>query len=227
MSIAKLIGGVLCNAAIFGVSLFLPAGTPDWWRAWAFLGVVFVCATASTASVYRTNRDVLEERFKPPLQKGQPRADKVVVVLLIASFLGVIVFIPLDVFRFHLTTRPGTLVSSLGLVLFVAGWWIMTLALQENPFASPAVKLQEERRHTVVASGVYGVVRHPLYAGTLPLMVGMPLWLESYAAALLAFVPIGLLVVRILIEERFLRRELKGYDGYRKKVRYRLIPHVW
>jgi protein-S-isoprenylcysteine O-methyltransferase Ste14 len=79
----------------------------------------------------------------------------------------------------------------------------------------------------VVDSGVYGVVRHPLYAGTLPLMVGMPLWLESYAAALLAVVPIGTLVVRILIEERFLRRELKGYDAYMKKVRYRLIPYVW
>jgi protein-S-isoprenylcysteine O-methyltransferase Ste14 len=227
MSLSKLIGGVIINVAIFGVSLFLPAGTPDWRRAWVFLGVVFVCATASTVSVYRVNKDLLEERFKPPLQKGQPRADKVVVVLLIASFLGAIVFIPLDVFRFHLMARPGTLVSSLGLVLFIAGWWIMTLALRENAFASPAVRLQEERHHTVVDSGVYGVVRHPLYAGTLPLMVGMPLWLESYAAALLAVVPIGTLVVRILIEERFLRRELKGYDAYMKKVRYRLIPYVW
>jgi protein-S-isoprenylcysteine O-methyltransferase Ste14 len=145
MSLSKLIGGVIINVAIFGVSLFLPAGTPDWRRAWVFLGVVFVCATASTVSVYRVNKDLLEERFKPPLQKGQPRADKVVVVLLIASFLGAIVFIPLDVFRFHLMARPGTLVSSLGLVLFIAGWWIMTLALRENAFASPAVRLQEER----------------------------------------------------------------------------------
>jgi protein-S-isoprenylcysteine O-methyltransferase Ste14 len=227
MSIPKLISGILCNVAIFGVSLFLPAGTLDWWRAWAFLAVVFVCATASTASVYRVNKDLLEERFKPPLQKGQPLADKIVVVLLIASFIGVVAFIPLDVFRLHLMARPGTLVSSLGLVLFVAGWWIMTLALRENAFASPAVKLQEERHHTVVDSGVYGVVRHPLYAGTLPLLIGMPLWLESYAAALLAVVPIGTLVLRILIEERFLRRELKGYDAYMKRVRYRLIPFLW
>ena len=134
----------ICNVVIFVVALFLPAGTPDWWRAWAFLGVVFVCSTAGTVSVYRTNKAVLEERFKLPLQKGQPHSDKVVVILLIASFLGLIVFIPLDVFRFHLMAGPGPLVSSLGLVLFAAGWLIMTLALRENAFASPAGKLQKE-----------------------------------------------------------------------------------
>lgn len=71
---------------------------------------------------------MLEERFKPPIQKGQPLADKIVVVLLLAAFVGSIAFIPLDVFRFHLIAKPGTVVSSLGFVLVVAGWWIMTLA---------------------------------------------------------------------------------------------------
>jgi protein-S-isoprenylcysteine O-methyltransferase Ste14 len=137
------------------------------------------------------------------------------------------VFIPLDVFRFHLMVKPGTLVSFLGLVLFVAGWWIMTLALKENAFAAPVVKHQKERQHTVVNSGVYSIVRHPMYAGAIPLMVGMPLWLESYAAAMLASVPIGMLVVRILVQEEFLRRELKDYDAYTEKVRHRLIPFFW
>jgi protein-S-isoprenylcysteine O-methyltransferase Ste14 len=223
----KLIVGVLLNVAIFGGLLFLPAGTLDWWRAWVFLGVVFVGTVASTVSVFRVNKDLLEERFKPPLQKGQPLADKIVVVLLIAAFVGLIVFIPLDVFRFHLMPKPGTLASSLGLVLFVSGWWIMTLALRENAFAAPVVKHQEERQHRVIDSGVYGVVRHPMYAGGVPLLVGMPLWLESYAAAMLASVPIGTLALRILVEEQFLRRELKGYDAYTERVRYRLIPFLW
>ena len=227
MSICTLIGGVLLNVAIFGGLLFVPAGTLDWWRAWVFLGVVFVGAVASTVSVFRVNKDVLAERFKPPIQKGQPLADQIVVVLLIAGFVSVLVGMPLDVFRWHLMATPGTLVSSLGLVLFVVGWWIMTLALRENAFAAPVVKYQEDRQHTVIESGVYGVVRHPMYAGAVPLLVGMPLWLESYAAALLASVPIGILVVRIVVEEQFLRRALAGYNAYTERVRYRLIPFVW
>ena len=91
------------------------------------------------------SKDLLEERFKPPVQEGQPLADKILVLLLIAVFVGLIVFIPLDVFRFHLMGKPGAVISSLGLVLFVAGWWIMTLALRENAFAAPVVKHQERK----------------------------------------------------------------------------------
>lgn len=224
---SNLIVGVLLNVAIFGGLLFLPAGALHWWRAWVFIGVVFVGTVASTVSIFRVNKGLLEERFKPPVQKGQPLADKIVVVLLIAAFVGLIVFIPLDVFRLHLLAKPGTLVSSFGLVLFVAGWWIMTLALRENAFAAPVVKHQEERQQRVIDSGVYGVVRHPMYAGGVPLLVGMPLWLGSYAAAMLASIPIGVLAVRILVEEEFLRRELVGYDAYTERVRYRLIPFLW
>ncbi|MGH8533669.1 MAG: methyltransferase family protein, partial [Gammaproteobacteria bacterium] len=99
--------------------------------------------------------------------------------------------------------------------------------LRENAFAAPVVKHQEERQQTVIDSGVYGVVRHPMYAGAVPLLVGMPLWLELYAAVMLASFPIGTLAVRILVEEQFLRRELAGYDAYTEKVRSRLIPFVW
>jgi len=227
MSIFKLAFGVILDVAIFGCSLFLPAGTLDWWRAWVFLGVVFVGAVVGTVTLYRANKELLEERFKPVWQKGQPFADKIVVLLLIAAFIGLIVFIPLDVFRFHLLGKPGIVVSSAGLIFFVVGWWIMTFAVLENAFASPVVRLQEERQQKVIDSGVYSVVRHPMYAGAVVLFVGMPLWLESYAATILAAVPIGILAMRILIEERFLRRELKGYNAYTEKVRYRLIPFVW
>jgi protein-S-isoprenylcysteine O-methyltransferase Ste14 len=227
MLLLKLIAGIVIDVALFAVLLFLPTGDLEWRRAWVFLGVVFIGAVASTASIFRVNKDLLEERFKPPLQKGQPVADKIIVVLLIVTFFGLTAFIPLDVFRFHLMGKPGTIASSLGLVLFVAGWWIITLALRENAFAAPVVKHQEERQQTVIDTGVYGIVRHPMYAGFVPVAVGMSLWLESYAAAMLASVPIGLLVLRIYVEERFLRRELKGYDAYTERVRYRLIPFIW
>jgi len=227
MFLFKLIIGSIINVAIFGVLLLLPAGTLDWWRAWVFLGVTFVGTVASVVGLLPGRKELLKERFKPTLQKGQPLADKIIVTAFLAAFLGLIVLIPLDLFQFHLMRKPGPLLSSLGLVLFVSGWWIITLALRENPFAAPVVKHQKERRQRVVDTGVYGVVRHPMYAGTVPLLIGMPLWLESYFTALLAIVPIGLLALRIRFEEQFLRRELKGYDAYTQRVRYRLIPFLW
>jgi len=224
MFIFKLIVGIIIQMAFFGGLLLLPAGTLAWWRAWLFIGVMVALAVWSSLSL---PQDLLDERWKPPIQKGQPLADKIVLVLFLATFCGLIVFIPLDVFRFHLLGKPGTLVASLGLALVVGGCWIMYLSLRENAFAAPVVKHQEERHQTVIATGVYGLVRHPMYAGAVLLLVGLPLWLESYAAALLASVPIGMLALRILVEEQFLRRELKGYDAYTERVWYRLIPFLW
>jgi protein-S-isoprenylcysteine O-methyltransferase Ste14 len=227
MLISKLIVGISIQMAVFGCLLMLPAGTLTWWRAWVFIGVVFVGTIQSTVGIYRVNRAVLNERMKPPLQKGQPFADKIIVLLFIATFVGLMVFIPLDVFRFHLLAKPETLVSSLGLALFVAGWWIVYLGLKENAFAAPVVKYQEERHQTVIDTGLYGIVRHPIYAGAIPLLIGMPLWLESYAATLLAGILIGLLGLRVFVEEEFLIRNLKGYDTYTERVRYRIIPFLW
>lgn len=101
--------------------------------------------------------------------KGQPLAAKIIVLLLL-GFVGVITFIPLDLFRFHLMAKPATLVASFGLVLFVTGWSMMTLALKENAFAAPVVKYQKERQQKVIVRGVYGVVRHPMYAGAVLLL---------------------------------------------------------
>jgi protein-S-isoprenylcysteine O-methyltransferase Ste14 len=227
MFIYRLIVGVIANVAIFGGLLFLPAGTFDWWRAWMFLCVVFIGTVATMVSVFASNQGLLDERFKPPIQKGQPLADKILVIPLIAAFFCLILFIPFDVFRLHLMSKPATMVSSLGLLLFVAGWWIISLSFRENTFAAPVVKHQEERRHTVIDTGVYSIVRHPMYMGAALLLVGMPLWLESYVATLLAIIPIGLLAVRILFEEQFLRRELKGYEAYTGRVPWRLIPLLW
>lgn len=227
MSTSKIIAGVVLAVLCFALPLFLPAGTLDWPRAWVFLGVVLVATVASTAVVYRASPGLMEERFKPPVQKGQPLADRIVVSLLLVEFFGLMVFIPLDVFGLHLMPRSGPIASASGLVLFIVGWWIMTLAMRENAFAAPVVKYQEERHQRVIDTGVYAVVRHPMYVGAVLLMIGMPLWLGSDAGVAFAALPIATLAVRILIEERFLKRALAGYEDYTKKVRYRLIPFVW
>lgn len=223
----KVMLSLLYILAIYGGLLFLPAGTLDWWRAWVFLSVIAIATVVTLILVFRNNQDLLNERFKPPVQEGQPLADKILVVVLVLLYCGVILLISFDVFRFHWLAKPGAITAMLGLLVFLAGWIIITLSFQANTFAIPVVKVQTERHQTVIDSGVYGVVRHPMYAGAILTMIGMSLWLESYAAALFAIVPSGLLIVRILIEEQVLRKDLAGYDAYTKRIRYRLIPLLW
>lgn len=225
--VAKLILGVIWEVAIFGGLLLGVAGTLRWARAWWFLAVMLVAVVVSMATVFPGNQDLLRERFKPPIQKGQPLADRILVMALLVAFVALVAFIPIDVFRLHLLPQPAPLISSFGLVLFVAGWCIISLAMKANTFAAPVVRHQTERQQKVIDSGVYHIVRHPMYAGAVLLFVGMPLWLGSYAATLLAIVPIALLTVRIVFEEQFLRRELPGYDSYTQTVRYRLVPYFW
>jgi protein-S-isoprenylcysteine O-methyltransferase Ste14 len=227
MSISKVIAGVVFNVAFYALLLFVPAGTLHWWRAWLFLAVTVAVTAGAVLSILPDNADLFSQRAKGIIQKGQPLWDRVFVILLVVSYVGQIILTPLDVFRFHLAPKPSGLVSFFGLALYVAGWWIMTLAMKVNPFAVPVVRLQEERQQRVIDNGVYAVVRHPMYAGFIPMVVGSALWLESYFAALLAIVPIAVLAVRSVFEERFLKRELKGYEAYTEKVRYRLIPFVW
>ena len=227
MSIPKVVAGVVFNVAFYALLLFAPAGTLHWWRAWVFLAVTVAVMVVAIFSILPDNADLFSQRAKGIIQKGQPLWDRALVILLVISYVGQIIFIPLDVFRFHLVPKPSGLVSLFGLALYVAGWWIMTLAMKINPFAVPVVRLQEERHQRVIDTGIYAVVRHPMYAGFVPMVVGPALWLESYVAALLAVVPIAVLAVRSVFEERFLTRELKGYEAYTEKVHYRLIPFLW
>jgi protein-S-isoprenylcysteine O-methyltransferase Ste14 len=225
--ISRLIAGVIWNMAIFGGLMFGVARTLHWGRAWWLLAVIMVLAVVSMVTVFPGDPDLLKERFKGPIQKGQPRSDRVLVIALLIAYLVFVAFIPIDVFHLHLLPQPDLLISWFGLMLFIAGWCIMSLAMKANTFAAPVVRHQTERQQKVVDTGVYHTVRHPMYAGAILFFVGMPLWLGSYAATLLALVPIAVLAVRIIFEEQFLRRELAGYDSYTQKVRYRLVPHLW
>jgi protein-S-isoprenylcysteine O-methyltransferase Ste14 len=227
MFILKVLSALLGNLIIFGGLLFLPAWTLNWERAWVFLGVVAVSVIATMIIAFRDNEELWKERLKLPIQRDQPLTDKIILSLFVLAFFGLVALIPLDVFRFHLLNKPSEIVSGLGLLLFIAGWWMIAFSFKENTFAAPVVKHQVERHHEVVDTGVYSIVRHPMYAGAVLLMIGMPLWLESYAAALFAIVPIILLAVRVVFEEQFLRQELDGYVTYTEQVRYRLLPYIW
>jgi len=228
MFIRRLILSVFMNAVVFGASMMLIVGNWHWWRAWVLMGVIAVCTAATMWLVFRPRPDLLEERMKPIYQKDQPRADKIALTVLLIVFLALLAFVPLDVSRFHfLLGRPNMWISSLGLVLLVAGWTVISLTFRENAFAAPVVRVQSERHHKVIDTGVYGIIRHPMYSGWLVMMVGMALWLESTAGAVAMIVLAIPLAVRILIEESFLKRQLTGYLDYTKRVRSRLVPGIW
>ncbi|MGB8167351.1 MAG: isoprenylcysteine carboxylmethyltransferase family protein [Chthoniobacteraceae bacterium] len=218
---------MILSTMLIAAALFLPAWTWHWERAWVLLALAALGTPITMWLAFRHDPELLRERRRSPFQKDQPLADKLVLAPFLAAFYGQVVSIPLDVFRWHLLPPPGAAVSVLGLVLFAAGWTLITLVFRANTFAAPVVKHQKLREHRVIDTGVYAVVRHPMYTAVALMLPGMALWLGSTAGALLSLVPTGLLAVRILIEEDFLRRELAGYTEYMQRVRWRLVPRVW
>ena len=219
---------VVADAVVIAIVLFVAAGTLAWRRAWVLLAVLLVVRIATAIMVFRVNPALLRERATVLVHRDQPLADRMILFAFMATaFIGIPAVAALDVFHWHLLPGPSPLVTALGLALFAAGWVITALALRENAFAVTVVRLQEERQHAVVETGVYGVVRHPMYAGNPFVLLGLSLWLGSYVAALCATVPLALLVARIGLEERFLRRALPGYPAYAQRVSYRLLPGIW
>lgn len=219
--------GVVVTTLVIGVLLFAAAGTLYWPRGWVLLAVFFGGSCIATVDLFRTNPALLTERLKAPIQKAQPLADKLVLSTMIAGFVVTLVLAPLDVFRLHLLPQPGQVLAIFGLAAFVAGWWITYGAMRQNAFAAPVVKLQEDRGQRVIDTGPYAIVRHPMYAGGILYFIGIPLWLGSTAATLVAIASCVAIVARIFVEESLLRRDLPGYAAYGQRVRYRLIPYVW
>jgi len=219
---------LVADAGLVAILLFTAAGTLAWWRAWVLLAVLLLIRALGARAVYRVNPALLHERAALPIHDDQPWNDRLLLfAVLTTGFLGLPVIAGRDVFHWHVLPRPAPLLGGIGLVLFALGWGIKNLALRANAFATAVVRLQRERAHTVADSGVYTVVRHPFYAADPLILVGLGLWLESYAAALCAVIPISLMVIRLRLEEHFLRRELPGYEEYTTRVPHRLIPGVW
>jgi protein-S-isoprenylcysteine O-methyltransferase Ste14 len=219
---------LLADAALVATALFLSAGTLAWTRAWVLLGVLLLVRMIGAFAVHRVHPELLRDRAGLPVHAEQTRADRVLLLGVLATgFLGTPAVAGLDAFHWHLLPEPARPVAALGLLLFALGWSLKSLALYANAFAVAAVRVQRERAHAVADSGVYRVVRHPFYAADPLIFVGLALWLESYTAALIAVVPVAIMVLRLRQEEQVLRRELPGYAAYAARVRHRLVPGVW
>ena len=220
--------GLAGYVALFGVLLYAGAGTLNWPAAWILLATLFIVRGISVVLLLRTQRGLLDERSTLPLpQAGQPAADRILLPLCMATFAGIVFFSAWDVWHLHLMPTPPNWLRVTGLAAFTLGWWIVYRALRTNAFAVTVVRCQHERAQDVIDTGPYAVVRHPMYAGLVPVMAGLALWLGSIAGALLAIVPVTFLALRIVVEERMLVDQLPGYAAYTQRVRRRLLPGIW
>jgi protein-S-isoprenylcysteine O-methyltransferase Ste14 len=222
---AKLIVRNTLWITAMGALLFLPAGTLAWPGAWVFLAEMWVLALTVGAWLLRYDPVLLKERSGPFVQRDQPPVDKLLVVSLIGLY--VIWFVGMGLDRRYGWSSVLVWLQALGAIGVFLSVYLGYLTFRENSFASPVVKIQTDRGHSVITTGPYRYVRHPMYAGALFHFLGLPLLLGSWWGLL--FVPFftGLFAIRIGIEEKTLRTALMGYDDYAARVRYRVIPLIW
>ncbi len=210
---------------VFGLSLFLAAGTFAWVSGWVFLVLFFGFTVAVTQWLLRHNPGLLQERMTGIGKPNQPLWDKVFFAAVEVFFLAWLVLMPLDAVRFHWSKMPAWL-QLVGGVVLICSFYIFFLTFRENPYLSPAVRTQPERGQMVISTGPYAYVRHPLYAGVIPFVVGTTFLLGSWYGLLGLIIVFGI-AFRAVREERVLRQELPGYDAYMARVKYRFIPFVW
>ena len=213
------------GVVITALPLFLAAGTIAWPAGWIYLILLYGWLLIGILLLLKYNPGLLAERINisPPNQKAW---DKVFVLLLNVFFFAWVILMPLDAVRFHWSWMPLWL-QVVGGIALVVSFVLMSLTFRENSYLSPMVRVQEERGQTVISTGPYHLVRHPMYAGGLFMFLGTPLLLGSWYGLLLVVLFLPALLVRTVLEERTLRQELSGYEDYMKQVKYRLVPYIW
>jgi len=222
-SIPKMLVFGLIEPVVFGVMVFLAAFTFNYWQAWVFL-VVFALSTW-TAGIYllRTSPVALKRRMRGGPAAETRKVQKLVMAGWWLSLAATVVVSGLDR-RFGWSPVP-TAICLVGDVLVATGLLVAALVVIQNNHAAATVRVEASQE--VVTTGLYGLVRHPMYTGNIILMVGIPLALGSYWGLALLIPGLIVLGLRIRDEEQLLQQELGGYREYTEKVRYRLVPHMW
>jgi protein-S-isoprenylcysteine O-methyltransferase Ste14 len=206
-----------------GFLTFVPAGTLSYWQAWMYLSIFTGASVLTTLYLIRHDPALLERRMKGgPMAERQP-AQKLIMLGASVGFVGLLVVPALDVRFGWSAMSPGVVL--LGDALLIAGFYFIWIVYRENTFTSATIEVAKDQK--VVSTGPYAVVRHPMYAGGLLYLLGMPLALGSYWGLVVFGVVLLLVLWRLFDEERFLSRNLPGYTEYQQRVRHRLVPFVW
>jgi protein-S-isoprenylcysteine O-methyltransferase Ste14 len=208
---------------VLGALLFLPAGTFDYWEAWVFIAIWVACNLPLTVWVAINDPQLLERRMRAGPIAEKEKSQKIIVTIALLS-LAVSVLIPAFDRRFGWSDVPASVVI-LGNALIAISYIGFYFVFRENTYGAATVRVEENQR--VISTGPYAVVRHPMYAAALILMIGIPLALGSWWGLLAFALGVPALVWRILDEERLLKRDLSGYAEYTQGVRSRLIPGLF
>lgn len=221
--LAQLAVSVPIGLVAFGLMVFLPAGTFDYWQGWAFIAVFAIATLLPSIYLAVRNPEALRRRMQAGPGAETRTAQKIISVVAFGSLAAMIVVSALD-FRFGWSTVPAA-VSLLGDALVALGLGIAMLVTIQNGYAAANVTVESGQQLTT--TGLYGLVRHPMYFGNVIMMVGLPLALGSYWGLLFVLLGLIVLALRIGDEEQLLTEELAGYREYAAKVHYRLVPGVW
>ena len=217
--LVSLVGLIVVMAAL----IFVPAGTLDFWQAWLFLACYLTASLGVSAWLVRYDPALLERRMRGgPFAEGE-RNQKIIMAITSLGFIALLVVPGLDR-RFNWSRMPDA-VAILGDGLLLAGWLGILAVFRANTYA--AATIQVAAGQTVISTGPYAIVRHPMYATALAMLLGIPLSLGSWWGVLVLGAIMPALAWRLLDEERVLVRGLQGYAEYRGKVRWRIIPYVW
>ena len=210
----------LFGFVLIGLLIFLPAGTLSFFNGWLFMAILFVPMFLAGIVMMFKNPDLLKSRLDA---KEKQREQSIVIKLSGLMFLAGFIVAGLD-FRFGWLTLPKGVVIGAAIV-FLAAYILYAEVLRENTYLSRTIEVQENQK--VIDTGLYGIVRHPMYSVTLLLFLSMPLVLGSIYSFLIFLLYPFIIAKRIKGEEEFLEKELDGYREYKQKVRYRLIPFIW
>ena len=210
----------LLGAVIFGLLIFLPAGSFQYWQGWLLMGVLFVPMFIAGIVMMVKNPELLRKRLNA---KEEEKEQKIVVVLSMLMFIAAFVVAGLN-WRFQWMVLPNWAVW-LAAALFLFGYILYAEVLRENTYLSRTVEVQEDQK--VIDTGLYGIVRHPMYTATIILFLSMPLVLASPISFLIMLFYIPLISKRIRNEEAVLEQGLKGYTEYKQRVKYKVLPYIW
>ena len=210
----------VCGVVLIGVLLFLPAWDIKWRNGWILMAILFVPMLVAGIIMYKKAPDLLRSRLKA---KETQSEQKDVISCSGIMFLAAFVLAGLN-HHFGWTSLPSWIVWA-GAVIFLLAYCLFGEVLRENRYLSRTIEVREDQE--VVSTGLYGVIRHPMYTATVLLFLAMPLVLGSWPSFIIMLAYIPIIVKRIKNEEQVLEEELKGYKDYKEKVRYRLIPYIW
>ena len=210
----------LAGVILIGLLLFLPAGTLNWKNGWIFMAILFIPMFIAGIVMYLKAPDLLRSRLD---NKEKEAEQKDVIGLSGLMFIAAFVIAGLN-YRFNWISFPEIVVY-IGIVVFLISYLMFAEVLRENQYLSRTVKVEEDQK--VVDTGLYGIVRHPMYSASTFLFLSMPLVLNSPISFVIMLTYIPLIMKRIRNEEKVLEEGLPGYKEYKQKIRYRMIPFIW